>query len=163
MFVVLLLFPFERIWLRTSLAYMFTCFCWLCVLWQPGKLQWKMTRFQKSYLKPWVQGLLLSVSKLFDKLWTDCICIWKLVPEEAFPWAFSKDFQICVERDEYHIEYILISCALFSLLYGEHPFLYENSLTSEVSLLPTFFLIHTGEVCPVYSHSLQNTGEKSQF
>lgn len=34
MFVVLL-FPFERIWPGTCLVYMFTCFCWLCVLaWQ---------------------------------------------------------------------------------------------------------------------------------
>lgn len=51
MFVVLL-FPFEKIWPRTSLAYMFTCFCWLCMLWQVSRSHFWSLEFKGLLLQP---------------------------------------------------------------------------------------------------------------
>lgn len=52
-----------------------------------------------------------AFSKHFDKLQTDCVCTWRLVLVEA--WVLSKDIQVCVERDEYHNEYIWLPLLSF--------------------------------------------------
>ena len=95
MFLVLL-FPFEESWPENRSLYVDLLLLAFHVV-----TTWQATVKDDRVLEVIFEALsskAATFSKQFEKLWTDCVCTWRLVLREA--WVLIKDFQICVERDE---------------------------------------------------------------